>query len=98
TDGALDQSTGAGFGRDVADDQLRVWEDVAQTSDRVQHALAVAVRGIHHDHVAPGVDQRLGARARVRRAADGRGDAQPAVLVFIRVRVLATLAVVLDCD
>ena len=56
------------------------------------------VRGIHDDDVAPGVEQRLGARARVRRATDGRGDAQPTVLIFVGGGVLPALEDVLDGD
>src|SRR5207245_266118 len=97
-DPALDERARARFGRDVAGDELRVGEGVAQTRHGVQHALAVAMRRVHDDHVAAGVEQRLGAGLRVLRAAYGGGDTQPSVLVLVGVRILAPLEDVFDGD
>ena len=40
------------------------------------------MRGVDHDDVDPGVEQRFGASQAVLAGAGGRGDAQPAMLVL----------------
>src|SRR2546422_7376718 len=43
----------------------RVGKRLAQAPDRVEHTLRMAVRRVHDDDVAPGVEQRPGARQRL---------------------------------
>src|ERR1051325_5881425 len=86
------------LGRHVAAHQLRLGERLAQAFDRLEHALRVPVRRIHHDHVAPRVDQGAGPRQGVGSAPHRRGDAQAAVLVLVGVGELAALEDVLDGD
>ena len=62
------------------------------------HRRRVAVRGVDDEHVDARVDERLGALERVRPDADRGADAQPALLVLRRVRVLDPLLDVLDRD
>src|ERR1041384_4017071 len=68
-DAALDQRLRAALGRHIAGNQLRLGKRLAQRRARLEYTLAVTVRRVHDDDVAPGIDQRLGARARVGRAA-----------------------------
>ena len=61
---------------------LDVGEARRQLLDRVEHALAVAVGGVDHEHVDLGLDQRRGALERVgavpdRGAARAAGRASP---------------------
>src|SRR6266567_1473860 len=58
------------------------------TSCAFGNARRVAVRGVDDDDVAAGVEQRLDARLAIGADADRGPDAQPAVLVLGRVRVL----------
>ena len=66
--------------------------------DGVEHVLRMAVRGIDHDEIDAGRDQRFGAREAL--VADGGrgGDAQPALLVLAGVRIGDRLLDVLDGD
>ena len=57
--------------------------------DHLDHAARVAVRGVDDEHVDPRGDERRGALERVGPDADRRADAQAALLVLGRVRVLA---------
>ena len=64
----------------------------------LEHALAVAVRRVHHDHIHAGGDQAPCPHRRVRSAAHRGGHPEPAVLVLVGVRVLPPLEDVLDGD
>ena len=63
----LDQCQRALGRGDVAGDHLHRVRLLLDRRHRVQHALGMAVRGIHHDHVHLGCDQRAGAHLPVRR-------------------------------
>ena len=52
----------------------------------VEHALRMAVRGVDHDHVDAGLDQRLDALLGALAHADRGADAQLAVRVLAGVR------------
>ena len=78
--------------------EIDVGEAAAQLAHHVEHALAVAVRGVDHQHVDVGGDQRLGALDGVAGGADGGAAAQPAERVLAGVRVLDRLLDVLDGD
>jgi hypothetical protein len=56
------------------------------------------VRRIHDQDVHAGADERAGARVGIRAAADRGGHAEPAVLVLVRVGMLAALEDVLHGD
>ena len=71
---------------------------LAQLRRGVEHAAAVGVRGVEHQEVDLGPDQRRGALEVVARGADRRADAQAAELVLAGVRVLDRLLDVLDRD
>ena len=58
----------------------------------------MAMRGVDHDHVHLGGDQRLGAGMPVLAHAGRRGDAQPAELVLVGERMRLRLVHVLDGD
>ena len=60
--------------------------------------VGMAVRGIDHQHVDAGVEQRLGALDAVLAGAGRGGDAQPAVLVLAGVGKALRLLDVLDGD
>ena len=84
-------------GRLAADDvHVRGGRVLLQPGDHVQHALAVAVGGVHHQHVHAGLDQGHGALVAVAEEADGGADAQPALVVLGGQRVLLGLVEVLD--
>ena len=75
--------------------------NASRTSSTVASSTpsAVAVRRVDDQHVHPGVDQRLArAPAIVAAAPMRRRDAQPAVLVLVRVGVLPPLVDVLHRD
>ncbi len=70
------------LGRDVARDDRRGRELLPEDLERVEDALAVAVRGVEHEEVDLGPDE---LRARSRRSfeyADRGADPQPAEPVF----------------
>ena len=64
----------------------------------VEHAVRVAVRGVHHEDVDLGLDERGRALDRVGPDAHRRADPQAALVVLRRVRVLDLLRDVLDGD
>src|SRR5690349_4792259 len=97
-DAALDERARARFGGDVARDELGVRKGVAQAGHRVEDPLAMAMRRVHDDDVAPGIDQRLRAGAGIGCPAHGSRDAQPAMLVLVGVGVLPAFEDVLDGD
>ena len=69
-----------------------------QPPRHLDDAARVPVRGVEHEHVDARGDERLGALDRVRADADRGADAQAALLVLRRVRVLDPLRDVLDGD
>ena len=78
----VDQRLGSGRGGDVAADHLDLREIALDPLDAVEHALRVTVRGVDHQHVHAGFDQRggtlLGALAHAdRRARRAAGPARP---------------------
>jgi hypothetical protein len=94
---AFDERLGRSAGGDVAarDGDRQVGLDLG---DDLQHAGGVAVRGVHHDEVHPGVGQRLCPLQRVVPDPDRRGAPQPALVVLGGVGVLDLLVDVLDGD
>ena len=66
--------------------------------DAVEHALGMAVRGVHHQHVDAGLDQQLDALVGALAHADRGADAQLALRVLAGVRVLGLLEDVLHRD
>ena len=69
-----------------------------EPADDVDDPGGLAVGGVDHEHVDSRVAQRLGALPRVAEEADGRADAQAALLVLGGERVLLALVEVLDRD
>ena len=69
----------------VAADNLHFGEVLFHPSHAVNHALAVAVRRIDHNHVHAGFHQSLHALFRVCARADRRTHAQTAFFVFVRI-------------
>ena len=93
------QQRQCGFaGADVATDDLHVREVLLDPADAVQHALRVAVRGIHHDHVHAGGDQRFHAAIGIATHADGSADQQAGRQILGSVREVGVLLDVLDGD
>ena len=64
----------------------------------IEHALRMPVRGIDHDHVDAGRDQRLDALIGALAHADRRADAQLPELVLAGIRMLGRFQDVLDRD
>ena len=95
---AVGQRPRAARGRDVAADHLHFREGALDPANALEHALRMAVRGIDHQDVDAGRDQRLGALVGVATGSDRRADAQLTELVLAGVRVLGRLQDVLDRD
>ena len=74
------------------------WKFFRVSRTAVDHALRVAVRGVHDDHVHAGLHQRVDARLAIRGHAHGGGAQQAALGVLGRVGVRAALLDVLDGD
>jgi len=87
----FDERFGCRRGGDVAADHLDVREVLLDPAHALEHALAVAVRGVDHDHVHARLHQLFHALFVVRADAHCRARAQLAVLVFTGVRVLGLL-------
>jgi hypothetical protein len=94
----IDQRLGAFFGRNVARDDLAVVAQLLDRTDRAKHALAVAMRGVDHDHVTARLQQRFGTANTILTDTGGGGDAQPTLLILAGVRVLVGLFDILDRD
>src|SRR5690606_10317445 len=92
----LGQSLGCLAGGDVAADYLNFRKVLLDPSHAVDHALGVTVRGIDDDHVNTGGDQCGNAVAGIGTGADGRADAQTAMLVLAGQRVGLGLLDVVD--
>ena len=83
----LDQRLGAAGGGDIAGDHLHARcsrRRIASTASSTPRRMAV--RGIDHQHVDAGLDQRLGPLQPGRAGADRGADPQPAVRVLAGVR------------
>src|SRR5579862_2106798 len=78
----IDQRLRAVGGRDIAGCDLRVIRFALDAPDRLEHPLRMSVRGIDHDHVAFGFDERQRALQAVFADACGRGNAQAPALVL----------------
>ena len=80
----VDQRLGALAGGRLAADDVHMGGGriLLEPGDHVQHALAVAVGGVHHQHVDAGLDQGHGTLVAVAEEADGGADAQPAFVVL----------------
>src|SRR5690606_30442245 len=85
-------------GDDVAADHLHLREVLLDPGHAVQHALGMAVRGVHDQHVHAGGHQRLDALLGVAAHAHRGADHQPAVRVLGGVGVVGLLLDVLDRD
>ena len=96
---ASTSAAAAGAGGDVAADHLDAVADHGlEPVHHVEHAAVVGVRGVHDQHVDPGVDQRHRPRPRVVADTDRGTDQQPAVAVLGGQRELLGLDEVLDGD
>ena len=84
--------------RDVAGDHLHRVGGLLDRLHRAQHALRVAMRGVDHDDVRLGGDQRARPGLAVRPDAGCGGDAQAAKFVLVGERVRLGLVHVLDGD
>src|SRR6185503_3601648 len=78
----VDQRLGALGGGDVAGDDLHFVRLALDAVDGVEHVARMAVRGIDHDQIDAGRDQRLAAGEPLVADGGGGGDAQPPLLVF----------------
>ena len=96
----VDQRLGAFAGGGLAADDVHVRGHGIglQPADHVQHALGVAVGGVDEEGVHAGVDQGHGPLPAVAEEADGRADAQAALVVLGGQRVLLGLGEVLGGD
>ena len=96
----VDQRLGAFAGGGLAADDVHVRRGGIglEPADHLQHALGVAVRGVHEEGIHTGVDERHGAFPAVAEEADGRADAQAAFVVLGGERVLLGLGEVLGGD
>ena len=92
------QGFSRGTGSDVTTDDLEIGEGVLGLANAVEHAPAVAVRGIDGNDVHADVDERLDALEHIRRDADGTTDDQAAEAVFAGVGVVLHLHDVLVGD
>ena len=70
----------------------------AERVDRREHAFAVPVRRVDDEDVDAGATSAARASMRLGTGAHRRGDAEPAMLVLVRVGMLAPLEDVLDRD
>src|SRR3954465_11800997 len=105
TDAALDATAAMGAerlrgvtGADVAADDLHVRIARLDPLHAVEHALRVAMRGIHHQDVGTGLDQGGDALVGAFADADRRTDAQLPLCVLARVGMLGFLQDVLHRD
>jgi hypothetical protein len=94
----VDQRHGALVGGHVAGDDLHPVRLALQSLDRARHVDGVAVGGIDHHHIDPGLDQGHGAFIAIVAGGGGRADQQPALGILGRVRVGLGLVHVLDGD
>ena len=76
----LQHGAGAFIGRHVARDELAIRERALDGGHGIQNVLGVAVRGVEHEHVNARGDEGGGALLTFRAHADGRADAQAALL------------------
>ena len=97
----VDERLRAGAGGDVAADDVDVVERRVglEPADDVDHARGVAVGGVDDDDVDAGVAQSTPARSQASpKKPMARADAQAALVILGRVRVLLALVEVLDGD
>src|SRR5207302_414365 len=92
-----ERASGLG-GRDIARDDLAIGPSRLDALHRVEHALRVSVRRVHHHQVDSRLAQRRDAVERVGRGADRGANPQPAAAVLAGARKLVGLLEVLDGD
>jgi len=95
---AVDQRPGAFAGGDVAGHHLHRVRQPLDAQHRVEHIFGMAVRGVDHDQIDAGRDQRLGARETLVADRGRGGDAQAALFVLAGVWIGHRLFHVLDGD
>ena len=78
----IDQRLGAVGGGDVAGDDLGRVGEPADLADRVEDARGMAVRGVDHEDIDAGIEQRLGPLDPFRTCAGRGGGAQAPLLVL----------------
>src|SRR5437867_1551482 len=88
---AVGQEPGALGGADVAGDQLRIAEALAELIDRLRHDHRVAVGNVDDDHIHAGPDQLAGPLEIVAGRPDGGADPQAALRIARRERLPAML-------
>ena len=94
----FDQRLGRLGSGDIAADQAAVREVAPGVADRVQHAAGMGVRGIDHDYVGAGIEDRLGARLAVGSRADCSAHAQTAAVILARIGMGLGLFNIFDRD
>src|SRR5690606_6746610 len=85
-------------GHDMAGNQLEARILALDLANALEHAARMPVRGINDDHVDARLDERRDALLGVDAGADGRADAQRAVLVLARVGIVDGLLKILRRD
>src|SRR6266481_4302060 len=86
-DAESDEILCAVVGSDVAGDELHVWQAMANGFDGVHNARGMAVGGVDGDDVGFVLGHFDGALEKIAGGADGRADAQAALLIFCSARV-----------
>src|ERR687888_31947 len=94
----IDERPCAIAGADVAADDLYARIALLDPLHTIEHALRMAMRGVHDEHVGAGLHQGGDALIGAFAYADRRADAQLPVRVLARVRVLDLFQDVLDGD
>jgi len=94
----LDQCRSRSRGGDVAADDLHFVEILFDPPDAVEHALGMAMRGIHGDHVDAGRHQRSDALFGALAGSHRRADTQTAHGILAGQRVFARFLDILDGD
>src|SRR5690606_39075292 len=94
----LDQRAGRFAGHDIAGNQLQVGIRALDLADTLEHTARMPVRGVDDDDVDARFDERRDALLSVGSGADRRADAQRAVLVLARVRIIDRLLKILRRD
>ncbi len=90
------QVAGRLAGGDVAADDLQVGKLLLDPGHAVQHALGMAVGGVHHQYVDAGLHQRPHPVLGVAAGAHSRADAETALIVLAGVGLVGGLLDVLD--
>ncbi len=94
----IDQCLGRSCSGDVAADHIHLREILLDPLHAAQHALRMAVRGVHHDHVHARLDQQSHALFRALAHADRSANAQATEIVLAGIRMFGGFEDVLDGD